>query len=100
MVRLGPLRSRCAKVASSSDGERALLAGEKKPVSVSSRPGYQPSRLQRASANGLHYVTWAKNGEGKWDLLWIHASEAYRVSTQQARRSPPSSPSPRQPSAR
>lgn len=60
------------------------LDGEKKPVSVSSRPGHQPSRLQRASANGLHYVTWAKNGEGKWDLLWIHASEAYRVSTQQA----------------
>lgn len=100
MVRLGPYARVALKWVSSADGERALLAGEKKPVSVSSRPGHQPSRLQRASANGLHYVTWAKNGEGKWDLLWIHASEAYRVSTQQARRSPPSSPSPRQPSAR
>jgi hypothetical protein len=94
---LTPLEGTCRPVRriafrwSSSDGEWALLAGEKKPVSVSSRPGHQPSRLQRASANGLHYVTWAKNGEGKWDLLWIHASEAYRVSTQQARRSPPSS---------
>jgi hypothetical protein len=54
-------------------------------VSVSSRPGYQPSSLQRTSANGLHYVTWAKNALGKWDLLWLHAAEAHRVATQQVR---------------